>query len=288
MQKILYNFQRLRQRLVRFYYKNLVRMKLRLIPRSCPFCGNSANFTMLYDHDRYNLPIKTQACEVCGLIMVNPAPSEKFLNAFYSSKEYRGLYLGLTSVDSRYGTENTKKAQKNIAFIQNNTNLPSHSRVMDIGSACGDFLLGLKRNNPGYEIYGVEPDMNFSEKEKSSFSGFFSSIEEIPEDKKLDLVTMWHVFEHIYNPVEFLSKIQRLLSDSGFLIIEVPNYKKYSRIKSIHIAHLFHFDPESIKKIATKAGLTVTNISEENLVDEETGMRVIMQRTHPSVSPQSS
>ena len=76
------------------------------------------------------------------------------------------------------------------------------------------------------------------------------------KNKKFDVITMWHVLEHVENLQEYIQQIKELLKENGTLIIAVPNYKSYDAyyFKEFWAAydvprHLWHFSQKSITKL---------------------------------------
>jgi 2-polyprenyl-3-methyl-5-hydroxy-6-metoxy-1,4-benzoquinol methylase len=122
--------------------------------------------------------------------------------------------------------------------------------ILDVGAGTGEFLKVCKNNS--WNVFGTEPDNDARniaikkgivlEKDMSKFS-----------NQKFEIITLWHVLEHVENLSEYISNLNNMLSDFGRLIIAVPNFKsedaKY--YKEFWAAfdvprHLWHFSQQSI------------------------------------------
>lgn len=139
----------------------------------------------------------------------------------------------------------------------------SDKTILDIGAGTGDFLLRAKRDK--WKVSGVEP--NSIAKENALNKGLLlkTSMSELTETK-FEVITLWHVLEHLPNLKEQIKTISSLLNDNGTLIIAVPNFKSYDAIKykSFWAAfdvprHLWHFSKESLPLLFAKHGLEVVN-----------------------------
>jgi len=278
------NLRNLPGRFVKKFYSIMVARELKenITSRPCPLCGN-LEFENIKSGDRYNLPIVTVKCS-CGLIMTNPMPTSEYLQKFYSSNRYRGLYIGSTIVKDLGYDNAEKKLKSNLDFFQSKGfqdlvpfNL-QEATVLDFGSAVGAFLRGFKSVYSNAKIYGIEPGAHISQVSKNALDGQFSSISEVPAGLKFNLITSWHVIEHLWNPIEDLSRLSQLLEPNGLLVFEVPDYHRYNSLKNYHIAHLYHFDEKTITNVLKSSGFEVLQVTREHLVDPSYGMKVVARR----------
>ena len=83
-------------------------------------------------------------------------------------------------------------------------------------------------------------------------------------DSFFDVITMYHVLEHLYDPREALSKAYQLLRSEGLLVVAVPNFDSLQarlfRQRWYHLdapRHLYHFTPRTLKMLLHKAGFKV-------------------------------
>jgi 2-polyprenyl-3-methyl-5-hydroxy-6-metoxy-1,4-benzoquinol methylase len=275
--RIFGKLKRTKQYFVRNYYRHKVLRELRLEDIPCLLCDNANNFDTLYDHDRYGFAIPVVRCKKCGFVFARPAPTEDFLNMFYGSRMYRGLYRGVLRATQRHlkGSKSVKYSQQNAEFIALDSPRPDLS-ILDVGSSEGTFLLEIKKRFPRSKVYGVEPGSNFSSFSGKQLDGVYPSTESLPPNLRFDYITLWHVLEHLKNPIETLSALSRRLTLNGQIIVEVPNAEKYTDIHSIHIGHIYHFTPNTMHLLASKAGLDIIRITDEYTSPEAFGMKVIL------------
>ena len=121
-------------------------------------------------------------------------------------------------------------------------------KLLDYGCGDGTFLKFIN-SNKNYTAYGFEPNPKARESaaSKIGIANIYSSLNEI-EDRSLDVITLWHVLEHVPNPQEIVLKLKLKLKKEGFLFIALPNYKSFdARFYKEHWAawdvprHVFHF-----------------------------------------------
>ncbi|MCR6641973.1 MAG: class I SAM-dependent methyltransferase [Sporocytophaga sp.] len=131
---------------------------------------------------------------------------------------------------------------------------------MDIGCGTGYFLKKCQEN--GWRITGTEPDNGARQKAKDlTAKEIYGNIDEIKAIKEFNVITLWHVLEHIHDPVKALVKIKELLKDEGTLIIAVPNLesndsKYYQETWAAYDVprHLYHFSKTALNNLLTQTG----------------------------------
>lgn len=208
------------------------------------------------------------------MLITSPRPKEEDLPNYYESEAYISHTDSSKSfIDKIYQLVKNYTILQKIKLI-NSFNTESKT-ILDIGSGTGDFLVACKNN--GWQVIGIEPNdkarnfalqkMNLS---NSIQNPFFTSVEELIEkeiNKKFDIITMWHVLEHVPNLENYIIHLEKLLKPKGRLIIAVPNYKShdakfYGRFWAAFDVprHLWHFSQNSIKLIFLRIGMVVENI----------------------------
>jgi len=199
-------------------------------------------FSLLYDQER-------------EMLITSPQPAIENLSKYYESEEYishtdskKGLVSFLYQIVKRSALQ---KKLNLIASLNNGT-----GNLLDIGAGTGDFLKQAKSKS--WKTAGVEPNesaRNLAEEKgiilKENISDF--------EGKKFDVITLWHVLEHLPNLEKTISEIEKLLKPGGILIIAVPNYKSFDakHYKSNWAAfdvprHLWHFSRKSMEVLFSK------------------------------------
>lgn len=186
------------------------------------------------------------------LLITSPQPNEQDLSKYYESN----LYISHT--DSKAGLmaflyQYVKKyslALKLRLILRLNG---SSGTLLDIGSGTGDFLKLAKDN--GWEAQGVEPNAAARNLAKQKNLEVFETID-ILSGQTYDVITLWHVLEHLPNLELATQKIAHLLKPGGTLVVAVPNFnsydaKYYKRYWAAYDTprHLWHFSKTSMAKI---------------------------------------
>jgi SAM-dependent methyltransferase len=266
---------RLREKAVRTASKWRVQLAREDELRPCILCGNETAFSPYSVADQFGLPTRFAVCDRCGLCQQRPMPTKRFLDRLYSTSMYRGLYLGRLRATQSDNEEEVWKARDHAAYIDT-LPLPDAPRVLDFGSATGDFLVKLKERRPGAHIVGIEPGTNFSHLYARRLDGLYGSLEELPADAEFDLITSWHVLEHLHDPVTTLAALRKHLAPTGLIAIEVPNLEKIGKNpRGFHVGHLYYFTPTTLTKAFENAGYRVEEVQDHHVVDSRYGMGVL-------------
>lgn len=191
-------------------------------------------------------------CAKCGLRYTRPLPNEGELAALYTENYYVRNSSRLLSTDTF-----RRLFQYSVLWQHRRTFAERQSgRILDVGCGNGDFLAALKAR--GWEVYGTEfsPAACDLAREKGVAVQQGDLLSAAFPDGFFDVVTLWHVFEHLPEPRNELAEIQRILSSDGLLVIEVPNNGslgfRLTKKKWYHFdvpRHLQHFTPETLRQI---------------------------------------
>jgi len=195
------------------------------------------------------------------LLMTSPKPKTENLAKYYESEAY------ISHTDSKKSIlDFAYQTVKGIALKQKLKLINSFSseglKILDIGAGTGDFLKICSDN--GWEVSGVEPSLKAraiaQEKVEKNKGSFFESIKDLKKEEGVflgfDVITMWHVLEHVPNLDETIFDLKKLLKPEGTLVIAVPNFKSYdaSYYKQFWAAydvprHLWHFSQTAIRRL---------------------------------------
>lgn len=203
-------------------------------------------------------------CKECGLIYINPRPIKKEISNYYSYDYYSsGGNNFKTSIEKMLSYYFLSRQKKMIHQFK------KEGKILDIGCGSGNFLSSFSSKE--WESYGVEPNpVGYDlSKEKMKNNIFNKELSDCKfPDNYFDVITMWHVLEHIYDPNEELQEINRILKDDGILILSIPNIKSLGfRIAGKHWfhldapRHLCHFDPATISEILRKNGFEILKMN---------------------------
>lgn len=203
------------------------------------------------------------------MLLTSPKPSLEDLPKYYESEDYishtdskKTIIDKVYQVAKNYAIKRKVKLVLNLVKTNNlvkNTKSNNNPKLLDIGCGTGDFIVAC--NNANFNVVGVEPNKNAREithtKLQKSNAQIFENLTEI--NIKFDVITMWHVLEHVPNLTEYISQLKKLLQPNGTILIAVPNYKSFdaNHYKEFWAAfdvprHLWHFSQKAIKLLFEK------------------------------------
>jgi 2-polyprenyl-3-methyl-5-hydroxy-6-metoxy-1,4-benzoquinol methylase len=197
------------------------------------------------------------------LLKTHPQPALDRLGMYYEFDDYISHTDGKRTLFEKMYHFIKRRAIKNkLRLIEQHQ--PVKGKILDIGAGTGDFLLEAKNKN--WETVGVEPN----EKAKSIAIKkrvlFADTIEKL-ESNSFDVITLWHVLEHVPDVVHQVAELKRLLKPSGTLIIAVPNFKSFDAnyYKTLWAAydvprHLWHFSKTAIEKLFDKQNMNLVAV----------------------------
>jgi 2-polyprenyl-3-methyl-5-hydroxy-6-metoxy-1,4-benzoquinol methylase len=223
----------------------------------CPLCERSQPHETIGTRDRDGNDLHTILCLFCGLGRTHPIPSQRELADFYS-EHYRREYKGVERPSAHHVLRAGRLALTRLNMLRDAVAAPN-ARILDCGSGGGEFLYLARRM--GCQPQGIEPNQGYAayarqELELDIECGMLENLE-IPA-ARYDLVTMFHVLEHIGSTVAYLRRAaSALASPQSILAVEVPNLTaggSHPRSR-YHRAHLYHFTESTLTAAGAKAGL---------------------------------
>ena len=201
-----------------------------------------------------------------GFLETTPKPSLEKLPGYYQSEDYishtdskRNLFEKVYHLVRKVSLKSKLNLINSFSFEE--------KYLLDIGCGTGDFLQTGQQN--GWKVLGVEPnhDARKIANIKTSNSVFDTSELSNFESNSFDVITLWHVLEHLPDLENQMSIFKRLLKPNGRLIIAVPNYQSYDakHYKAFWAAydvprHLWHFNQDSISKLISKESFEVVKV----------------------------
>lgn len=197
------------------------------------------SFDLIYDED-------------LQFLKTLPSPKTEDLPKYYESQDYishtdqkRGLFSYLYQLVKKWSL------RRKVKLIRSQNN--GIGSLLDVGAGTGDFLKVAK--DAGWEVNGVEPNQKASKLASEKQIYLKSTLREF-EGEQFDVVTLWHVLEHIPNLEETIGQLSNLVKPKGSLVIAVPNFKSfdakyYGRFWAAYDVprHLWHFSKYSIKHL---------------------------------------
>ncbi len=192
------------------------------------------------------------------LDMLITKPQPEVLEKYYKSDTYIShTDSNKTLVDKLYQTVKKYSLRSKCSLVEKY--LRSEKTLLDVGAGTGDFLVAAK--NKGWSIAGVEPNYDARMRAQEKQIALIPNMESLP-GKKFEVITLWHVLEHLPDLENKILKLVWHLEKEGTLIIAVPNFKSHDAkyYKTAWAAydvprHLWHFSRCSIEKLFGKHGL---------------------------------
>jgi 2-polyprenyl-3-methyl-5-hydroxy-6-metoxy-1,4-benzoquinol methylase len=233
----------------------------------CPICNSaqSTPFLSCKDNTVSRETFNIVSCNSCGFKYTNPRPKENELEGYYKSDAYishsntqKGLINSIYQLVRKYTL--LKKLQLVSKFYKT-------GEILDIGCGTGEFLNTFK--NAKWNTIGVEPSADAREMAIKNYD--LNVIDESGiiglDNETFDVITMWHVLEHVPKLNERIEDLKRLIKTNGIIIIAVPNcnsldakfYKEHWAAYDLP-RHLYHFTPNDIESLFKKHSLKVFRI----------------------------
>jgi len=234
----------------------------------CPLC-NSERIQKQIEAQDFSISgelFEIYSCNECGFYFTQNHPDEADIAPYYQSEDY------ISHSDTSKGLINTiyhwvRKIMLNRKYRLIKRENPN-KKLLDIGCGTGYFLDYMQKKN--YEVYGVEKEKNAREFAINNFNIPVTSPDNFlsqKQNKQYDIITYWHVLEHIQNFNEYLKSTHNKLNKDGILIIALPNHKSYdAKYYKQYWAgydvprHLWHFEPDTLKKLIKNHGFKIRKL----------------------------
>jgi 2-polyprenyl-3-methyl-5-hydroxy-6-metoxy-1,4-benzoquinol methylase len=232
----------------------------------CPLCGNAQISSTLSVKD-YSISQETfqlKKCNSCTFLFTTPVPDQDTIGRYYASD----VYISHTDsnkgvIEQLYQLVRKRTLAGKRKLIASLTQREKGS-ILDYGCGTGAFLHEMNLN--GWEAHGIEPDAGARAKAEQligSAVGLPSELKHLPT-QAYDVVTMWHVLEHVHDLNGTIQELKRLLKPEGKLFVAVPNHQSFdAKHYGSHWAaydvprHLHHFSPDTMKSLMERHGLKI-------------------------------
>lgn len=233
---------------------------------SCPICGSLINnIHKLYEINSnidgyFEKAYTLYCCPSCGAGITHPRPTNSSLEQHYKT----GLYAksggrGMGLINFIYN------GLQDIRIKEFERYCSSTGKLLDVGCGKGRFLSRAARRN--WCVQGVESSSSQADfaKERYQLNVFSGDLLEANFDEShFDVITTWHVLEHLPNPKQYLNETHRILKPNGLLVLEVPNFNslqaKIGQNKWFQLdvpRHLIHYKIRTLEYLLSNYGFTL-------------------------------
>lgn len=237
--------------------------------QQCPVCDATEFLPFLTCTDFFvsSEQFNIKQCNTCGFKITENIEDEENIGRYYQSENYishSNTSKGL--VNSVYHGVRKYMLGRKRRLVETATSLKKGS-VLDVGTGTGFFLNEMQKS--GWQVTGTEKSSEARDFAKKEFR-----IENLPsenifelQENSFDVITLWHVLEHIHLLDKNMVTFYKLLKNNGKLVIAVPNYNSYDAryYKEFWAAwdvprHIWHFSPEQMKKLGAKHGFNLVKL----------------------------
>lgn len=231
--------------------------------QTCPVCQSSKIGPALTakDHTVSQENFSIWECQNCQFRFTQEIPVESRIGRYYQSEEYishsntsKGLINQLYQWVRNYTLKQKRKLVQRLSGKKEGS-------ILDIGCGTGEFLGTMKQ--AGWTTLGLEPDEGAREMAAKEQGVTVHESEHLFQlsDPTYDVISMWHVLEHVHRLHEYLEQIRSLIQPDGTLLIAVPNYRskdaeQYQAEWAAYDVprHLYHFSAGNMKKLLGQHG----------------------------------
>ena len=243
---------------------------------NCGLCGSNKNKIFNKRDSKSFVNLKMAICLNCSLVQQVNIPNEKVLKIYYSNnyrEDYKKSYTPKLKHIRRAGLA----AKSRISFIKNNIKNISNMKLLDVGAGGGEFVYLASKN--GFDTQGIEPNVGYSSFARDEYGVNIKTmmLKELKPDT-VNIITLFHVFEHMANPQKVIEKLSYILKKDGYLLIEVPNiFQKDASPHNIFFkAHLFYYSKYTLISAASKFFDVVQ-------IDDKGNLKILFKKKNNSI-----
>jgi len=224
----------------------------------CPACGTNhwINSGQVKDYSITGEWFDLKECSECHLKATYPQPTEAEIGRYYASDEYISHSDTKTGLINRlYHTAREYMLKKKFNWVTKASGKATGT-LLDIGAGTGHFAHFMKIR--GWTVTALEPDDKARALASGKLGLIISPLDALQdqENASFDVITLWHVLEHVHDLNGYMHRFHAILKPGGKLIIAVPNHtsRDAEKYKSMWAAydvprHLWHFSPASMEKL---------------------------------------
>ncbi len=228
---------------------------------TCPVCAGThfSPYLTATDYLVSRAEFTIVQCDTCQFRFTNPRPTADSIGAFYESADYVSHHDdGRGPMDVAYRAVRSVALKQKVSLITKQHGRPGH--LLDVGCGTGAFLAEAAQN--GWTVAGVEPDPDAAKRATERTNAVIvPDVFALPNDTRADVITFWHVLEHVHRLNETIERAAALLNPGGRILIAVPNpdsldARQFGRFWAAYDLprHLYHFTPDTITRLFAKHG----------------------------------
>lgn len=233
---------------------------------TCPICSGTT-FTPFISCEDFTVSHKTFniiQCSQCQLLITSPIPDQDNLGDYYLSDAYISHSAKATSLqDKIYRLARNFTLSWKVRIINKQSPKSGKSVLLDYGCGTGQFLQRCQAD--GWHIQGIEPSEHARNLSSALTHTSIAPSLDNTVSQTFNIITLWHVLEHIPDLNETLQSLRTALSDSGTMFIAVPNrnswdakhYKQYWAGYDVP-RHIWHFSQSNMRSLLRKHNLRIT------------------------------
>ncbi|GBD96852.1 MAG TPA: class I SAM-dependent methyltransferase [Nitrospirae bacterium] len=231
--------------------------------KHCILCKSSVEYQRIFKgYEKDNQFYEVYVCPECRLGITLPFPDKEQLNRLYSTGSYREHQSRFINPVEKLIRFFRKSRQKQIEAI-----IPQ-GRILDMGCARGVFLSIMRER--GWETFGLELNdetASYARNELGLDVKAGRLVDAQFENESFDVITIWHVFEHLPEPRLIIEECSRILKPGGLLVIALPNFDslqaKISGRHWFHLDvpyHLYHFTLKNLSLLLKKSSFKIIKV----------------------------
>jgi len=216
---------------------------------SCILCQGN-DFKLISEKDSKSKgELIVCVCNACSMVSQNPIPTEEQVEQYYAT-EYRQDYKQVFEPKLKHVYRAGNLAFYRLGFLTKN-NVTS-GKLLDVGAGGGEFTY--VSSQLGFDSAGIEPNIGYSNYARDQYQANVKTGQLADINGKFDVITMFHVMEHIPEPVKIFKKLYDLLKEDGYLFIEVPNIESFSQSpnNTFFKAHIHYFSATTLIACASQ------------------------------------
>lgn len=235
----------------------------------CPVCGSSDTEPVLKarDHTVSGETFEIRECHSCLLRFTQDVPGPEAIQPYYKSENYishtntgKGLINRVYRVVRKHTLKKKRRLAEEVSGLKKGV-------LLDIGSGTGSYVREMQE--AGWEVTGLEPDPGARQVALQQFGVQLVESQilfSLPPDR-FDVISLWHVLEHVHDLHRYFDQMKKLLKENGRILVAVPNYTSFdatlygSSWAAYDVPrHLYHFSPASMKFLAEKHGFRLLDM----------------------------